>query len=40
METVRASGEEAHGQMASGLRPLFWKTFKKESQEVSDPVGR
>ena len=38
METVRASGDDAHGQMASGFSPLLWKTFKKESQEVSDPA--
>ena len=40
METVRASGDDAHGQMASGFSPLLWKTFKKESQEVSDPAKK
>lgn len=38
MATVRPSGEQAQGQMASGLRPLDWKTLRKASQEDIDPV--
>ena len=37
MDTVRASGQHAHGHIASGFSPLLWKTLRKESQEVSDP---
>ena len=38
-DTVRASEELAHGQMASGFKPLFWKALRNESQEVKDPKG-
>ena len=38
METVRASGQLAQGQMASGFNPLSWKTFKNESHDVKDPA--
>lgn len=37
MATVMASGEVAHGQMTSGLRPWDWNTFRKASQEDTDP---
>ena len=37
MDTVSASGDEAQGQMASGFRPLLWKTDRNESQDVNDP---
>lgn len=35
-DTVSDSGEDAHGQMASGRSPLLWKTAKNWSQEESD----
>ena len=38
METVAASELHAHGQIASGLRPLAWKVLRKESHDVSDPM--
>ena len=37
IETVSDSGHDAHGQIASGTKPLFWKALRNESQEVSDP---
>lgn len=38
--TVKASGEVAHGQITSGFRPWDWKTFRKASQDDTDPVGK
>lgn len=38
--TVRASGEVAHGQITSGFRPWDWKTFRKASQDDTDPAGK
>jgi hypothetical protein len=35
-DTVRASLELAQGQMASGRRPLAWKTLRNWSHEDSD----
>lgn len=35
--TVRASGEEAQGQITSGFRPWVWNTFRKASHEDTDP---
>lgn len=35
--TVMASGEVAHGQMTSGFSPWDWNTFRKASQEDTDP---
>lgn len=32
-----ASGEVAQGQMTSGFRPWDWNTFRKASQEDTDP---
>ena len=40
MATVKASTEQAQGQIASTLRPLSLKTFRKASQDVRDPVKR
>lgn len=37
MATVMASGEVAQGQMTSGFRPWDWNTFRKASQEDTDP---
>lgn len=37
MATVMASGEVAHGQMTSGFSPWDWKTFRKASQDDTDP---
>lgn len=37
MATVMASGEEAHGQIISGFRPWDWNTFRKASQDDTDP---
>lgn len=37
MATVRASGEEAQGQITSGFRPWVWNTFRKASHEDTDP---
>lgn len=38
--TVRASGEVAQGQITSGFRPWDWKTFRKASQDDTDPAGK
>lgn len=40
MATVRASGDVAHGQMTSGLRPWDWNTFRKASQDDTDPDNK
>jgi len=37
IDTVRASVLLAQGQTASGFKPLPWKTFRNESQDVKDP---
>ena len=39
MATVRASGDEAQGQMTSGFRPLDWNTLRKASHDDTDPDG-
>lgn len=38
IDTVNASEELAHGQMASGRRPFDWKALRNESHEVKDPI--
>lgn len=35
--TVIASGEVAQGQITSGFSPWDWNTFRKASQEDTDP---
>lgn len=37
MATVMASGEVAQGQMTSGFSPWDWNTFRKASQDDTDP---
>lgn len=37
MATVMASGELAQGHMTSGFRPWDWNTFRKASQDDTDP---
>lgn len=37
MATVMASGELAQGHMTSGFRPWGWNTFRKASQDDTDP---
>lgn len=36
--TVMASGEVAQGQITSGFSPWDWNTFRKASQEDTDPA--
>ena len=37
MDMVAASVLQAQGQIASGFKPLLWKTFRNESHDVNDP---